>query len=178
MKLHYLYLLFNMAWQIMSVSLVAFGGLAPVLGELHQIIVDKYYWLNSNEFAHAYALSVVAPGPNSIFIFLLGYNIAGLIGAFVGIIAWAIPGCLAVYLVGRWGTTSQNSWVQSLRIALVPCTTGLMLASTFFLARSFDKAWIGQQTTLAGMAFVMLVLKPKLNPLWIVAICGLVGAIF
>lgn len=180
MKLHYLLLLFDMAWQIMSVSLIAFGGLAPVLPELNRVIVNKHYWLNSNQFAHAYALSVVAPGPNSIFIFLLGYHIAGLLGAVLGIIAWATPGCLAVYFVGRWGSASQHSWVRvrKLRIALVPCTTGLMLASTIVTAESFDKAWIVEQTTLAGIAFGLLVLKPKLNPLWIVAICGLVGAIF
>jgi chromate transporter len=178
MKAQDLYLLLHMAWEIMFISLFAFGGLAPVLPELHQVMVKKYHWIGVEQFTDAYTLSVVAPGPNSIFIFSLGYHIAGFLGAVVGIIAWAIPGCLTVYFIGRWGNTIQRLRMGNIRQALVPCVTGFLLASALVTARSFDEAWIVPQSTLSCMAFVVLVLKPKLNPLWIVVTCGLLGTIF
>ena len=48
-----------------------------------RVVVDVQGWMTSGEFADLFALAQLAPGPNAMFVSLVGWKVAGLAGALV-----------------------------------------------------------------------------------------------
>lgn len=154
---------------------LSFGGLAAVLSSLQNSLVSQHHLLSAEEFAATYSLAVGAPGPNAIFLSLLGYKLAGPRGAALAALAWALPTLAMLYLVGRTGSAQAPAWMKATRKALVPVTAGLLLAGALSTARSFVQP--GPQWLLSLSALALLLKRPKWNPIWVVAACALLGAL-
>lgn len=154
---------------------LSFGGLAAVLSSLQNSVVSQHHLTTPEEFARTYSLGVGAPGPNAIFLSLLGYRLGGARGAVLAALAWALPTLFMLYLVGRTGSEAAPKWMKSARKALVPITAGLLAAGALSTARSF--ALPVPQWVITLLALAVLLKKPKWNPIWVVAGCALLGAI-
>ena len=75
-----------------SLSLLAVGGAITTAPEMHRYLVTEHGWLSDAQFTSSIALSQAAPGPNVLFVALLGWNVglnAGG-GPSVGGMAWAL----------------------------------------------------------------------------------------
>ena len=44
---------------------------------MHRYVVEANHWLNGKQFADIYALAQAAPGPNMMFVTLLGWQLSG-----------------------------------------------------------------------------------------------------
>ena len=64
-------------------SLIAVGGAMTVLPEMHRTVVDQHGWMSAATFADLFALAQAAPGPNVLFVSLIGWHVAGLAGGWV-----------------------------------------------------------------------------------------------
>jgi len=64
-------------------SLMAIGGVSSILPDMQRYMVEAHHWLSGTQFADAYALGQAAPGPNMMFVTLLGLQVAGWTGAIV-----------------------------------------------------------------------------------------------
>ena len=82
-------------------SFLAIGGLPTVLPEMHRYVVEVHHWMTSQQFATAYALAQVAPGPNVMYITLIGWQVAGWAGAAATTLALLGPVSTLTVLVGR-----------------------------------------------------------------------------
>ena len=73
-----------------SLSLLAVGGAITTAPDMHRYLVSEQGWLSEAQFTSSIALSQAAPGPNVLFVALLGWNLglnaAG--GPAAGAIAW------------------------------------------------------------------------------------------
>src|SRR5690606_13671261 len=69
------------------ISLMAFGGVNAVLPEVHRQAVDIHAWVSNDGFTELYALSQAAPGPNMMIVTLIGWQVGGVLGAFVATVA-------------------------------------------------------------------------------------------
>ena len=58
-------------------SFLAIGGTPTVLPDMHRYVVEVHHWMTSAQFADLYALAQVAPGPNVMYIPLIGWQVAG-----------------------------------------------------------------------------------------------------
>lgn len=58
-----------------SLSLLAIGGAVSTVPEMHRVLVQQQHWLIDSQFNAAIALGQAAPGPNILFIALLGWNV-------------------------------------------------------------------------------------------------------
>lgn len=58
-------------------SFLAVGGFSAVLPEMHRFIVENHHWISSQDFAAAYAIAQLAPGPNAMYVTLIGWKVAG-----------------------------------------------------------------------------------------------------
>ena len=56
----------------LGLSCLAIGGLPTVLPEMQRYVVEVHHWMTGQQFATAYALAQVAPGPNVMYITLIG----------------------------------------------------------------------------------------------------------
>ncbi|MBN9419135.1 hypothetical protein ABS71_09905 [bacterium SCN 62-11] len=155
---------------------LSFGGLAAVLSSLQNSVVSHHQLISGQEFSRIYSLAVGAPGPNAIFLSLLGYHIGGPLGACLACLAWAIPTILLLYLIGITGSAQAPGWMKTTRKALVPVVAGLLIAGAMSTARSFSMPTA--QWALSLVALLVLVYRPRWNPIWTVAGCALIGALW
>ena len=154
-------------------AFLAIGGAPTILPGLHRYVVETHQWLTSRQFADAYALAQVAPGPNAMYIPLIGWLVAGWAGAAVAFLALLGPAGTLTFYVGRLTARAPHAPLgQAIRRGLTPITIGLMLASGWVLARTVNHTGCGYLLTLGT---VVLILRTRVHPLWLIATGALVG---
>jgi chromate transporter len=163
----------TLAWTFGVMSLFAVGGGNAALPEMHRVAVDVQHWLTDKQFADAFAISQLSPGPNVLIVTLIGYTVAGVTGALVATLAMCLPTALMAYGVSRILTKSSHSrWPAIIQSALVPLSIGLMGASGFILARASDHTWVAAAVTIGA---AVLAATTKLNPFWMLLAGGCLG---
>ena len=154
-------------------SLFAVGGANAAIPEMHRVAVDVHHWLTDKQFADAFAISQMSPGPNVLIVTLIGYSVAGVAGALTATLAMCVPTAVLAYCVSRLLARSSHSrWPAILQAALVPLSIGLMSASGLILALTADQTWIAALVTVAA---ALLAFATRLNPLWMLLVGGCLG---
>jgi chromate transporter len=165
--------LFHLFWTFAAISLFAVGGANAALPELHRIAVEVQHWMTDRQFADAYAIAQLSPGPNVMIVTLIGYAVAGVTGALTATVAMCGPTAVLAYVVSRWLTHPREArWPAIVQAALVPLSIGLMAASALVLAQTSDKTLMALLVTL-GAAVVAS--TTRLNPLWLLLAGGCLG---
>ena len=82
-------------------SLVSVGGGQSVVAGIHYQVVEQHHWLTEPQFVEAFAISRMAPGPGSLLVTLIGWDIAGWWGALVASVGIFLPSSLLVYGLAR-----------------------------------------------------------------------------
>ena len=140
---------------------------------MHRIAVDVHHWMTDKQFADVFAISQLSPGPNVLIVTLIGYSVAGILGALAATLAMCGPTAVLAYYVSRLLARSSGSrWPAIIQAALVPLSIGLMGASALILALTSDGNWIAALITVAAAA---LAFATRLNPFWMLAAGGILG---
>jgi chromate transporter len=154
----------TLLWTFGLMSLFAVGGANSAIPEMHRVAVDVQHWITDKQFADAFAISQMSPGPNVLIVTLIGYSVAGVTGALVATLAMCAPTAILAYYVSRFLARSSHSrWPAIIQAALVPLSIGLMGASGLILAQTADRTWVAGLLTAmaAGLAFAT-----RINPFW------------
>jgi len=158
-----------------TMSLFAVGGANSAIPEMHRVAVDVNHWLTDTQFTDVYAIAQLSPGPNVLIVTLIGYSVAGLLGAVVATLAMCVPTAVLAFYVSRFlRQRSHSRWPAVIQAALVPLSIGLMGASGLILALTSDRTWAAALVT-AGAA--ILASTTRLNPLWLLLAGGVLGFI-
>ena len=154
-------------------SLMAIGGVSSILPDMQRYVVEANHWLSATQFTDAWALAQAAPGPNVMFVTLLGWQLAGWAGAIVATLAMISPPILLTLAVTRLSANNPDAPLgRAIRGGLGPIAIGLTLSSGWILAYSADRDW---RSALLTLATVALVLRTRLNPLWLIAAGAIAG---
>lgn len=169
----------------LSLSLLAVGGAIATAPDMHRHLVIGQSWLNDAQFSSSIAIAQAAPGPNVLFIALIGWNIghnaaaslpalpvwlvAGLCSA-VCMIGALIPSCILTWSATRWIQHHQHlRAVRAFRWGMAPLVVGLVLATGWILAHG--TAYVAQSwgPWLVAIVVMLLVWKTRLHLLWMLA---------
>jgi chromate transporter len=165
--------LFSLAWTFAVTSLFAVGGANAAMPELHRITVDVHHWLTDKQFTDAFAIAQLSPGPSVLIVTLIGYSVAGVVGALVATLAMCGPTAALAYVVSRWLTRSREArWPAILQAALVPLSIGLMAASALVLGQASDR---NLAAVMISVAAAIVAAGTRLNPLWLLLVGGCLG---
>lgn len=116
-------------------SLLAVGGAVSTTPDWHRRLVEEGRWLSDAQFASAISISQVSPGPNLLFVPVLGYQVAGLAGAAATMLGTLIPSTSLALLANRWMLARADSpAVLAIKAGLAPITLALLLAAGWLLA--------------------------------------------
>jgi chromate transporter len=152
---------------------IAVGGPSAILPAIYRYVVDVQQLLTSAQFAEIYTLAQVAPGPNVMYVTLMGWYLAGWRGAAATTIPLLIPATTLTLLVGHLNERYPNARIsRAIRRGVTPITIGLMFSGATILARAVNHDWRGYAITLLTVA---VVLRRPLNPLWLLAAGALAG---
>jgi chromate transporter len=110
-------------------SLISFGGGQAIIADMQHQTVDIQHWMTGREFVDIFAVSRAAPGPSTLIAALIGWQVAGFLGAVVATVAIYLPSSLVVYGAVRWWHAGNDSpWRRALQRGLTPVAVGLVFA--------------------------------------------------
>jgi chromate transporter len=165
--------LLTLAGYFALLSLFAIGGANAALPEMHRLAVEVMHWMSDRQFADMFAIAQVTPGPNVIVVTLIGYHVAGLMGALVATLAMCGPTCVFAFFVSRaWDRFKDAPWRMAIQAALVPVSIGLIGASAAVVASATAQSGVAVAVTALSAVVTYTV---RVNPLWIFAGAALLG---
>ena len=155
-------------------SLLAVGGAMTIAPDMHRYVVSQQGWLTDAQFAASVALAQAAPGPNVMFVAVIGFNVAGLAGVVATMVGTLLPSTTLALAVARWGRKNEQSrGLRAFNTGMAPLTIGLLLATGWVLLRPSG----GHLGALAlAAATVLVILRTKISPVWLIAVGAVVGA--
>ena len=154
-------------------SLLSFGGISSIMPEFQRVIVETNHWVTPVEFTQLFAVSQAAPGPNVLISSLIGWRVAGMVGAVAALAAMTLPAsALAWYVSGVWDRFKDAPWRTTIQRALLPVTVGLVLSGGYVLGTPNGLDW--KNALIMGASAVTL-FATRFNPLWILAGGGVLG---
>jgi len=155
-------------------SLLAVGGGTAVLPEMQTLLLQNFA-ISHTQFVHIYSIGQIAPGPNMLMVLVIGYQVAGMIGAGVVMFSFFLPSSVLCFYAGRlWGRFGESPWRRSVQDALEPISIGLMASGVYAVAKA---SIVSPITIILALITLFLILKTKINPVLIILTSGLAGLI-
>lgn len=163
----------NLFLRFFVLCTLAVGGLNTVMPGMFHYVVDEQGWLTARQFTDLYALGQASPGPNALWVTLIGLQIGSWQGAIAATAAMLLPGILfSLALVTVQARNPNAPFAIAFRRGLAPIAIGLMFSSGWVLLRSVGHDWVGLAITFLTVAAL---LRTRLNPLILIAVGGAAG---
>jgi chromate transporter len=175
---------FSLFLHYLSLSLLSIGGAITTAPDMHRFLVDQQGWLTDAQFNASIAIAQAAPGPNVLFIALLGWNVGlnaggaltGLLGVLVAMTGILIPSTTLTYLAASWGHRNRElRAVRAFKQGMAPIVVALLIATGWILATSNGSAFKDWPLWLATVITAVMVWRTKLHMLWLLGAGALLG---
>jgi chromate transporter len=156
-------------------SLLAVGGAITTAPDMQRYVVGEQGWLSDAQFTSSVAIAQAAPGPNVLFVAVVGWNIAGLAGVAATVVGSLLPSTTLALAASRYGHRRRESRaMRAFSAGMAPLTLGLLLATGWVLTAPVRDSW---GALLLVPVTALALLKTKLSPIWLVALGAGVGAL-
>lgn len=183
-----------MTWEIwlslfahfMLLSLLAVGGAITTAPDMQRYVVGEQGWLSASQFTGCIAIAQAAPGPNVLFIPLIGWQIglqmggfgsavAGLLATFIGIL---VPSSTLTFAATQWLQRNAHSvFARASKAALSPISIALLLATAWLLVSANNIPRQHWPLWLFSAVALLLAWRTKLHLLWILGAGALLGVL-
>ena len=154
-------------------SLLSIGGAITVAPDMHRVLVDRMGLLSDPQFSASIAIAQAAPGPNILFVAVMGYQAAGLLGAATTLIGIMLPSTTLALAAARWGHARRDQLaLRAFRSGMAPIVIALLVATGWILSAQTP----GWAHVLLTAAAALVVWRSRIHLLWLIAFGGFVGA--
>jgi chromate transporter len=164
---------------------------------MQQHLVNDTHWMDAAQFNASVTISQAAPGPNILFVGLMGWYAGlgwltsivpdahwgmkltiGVFTALVALIGMMLPSTTLTYFAGRWAHNHQHLIaVKAFKQGMAPIVIALLIATGWVMGRAHGdwqldwSAW-----TLTAIAAIVA-WRTELHLLWLLTAGALVGAL-
>jgi chromate transporter len=142
------------------VGMLGYGGGPSSIPLVHKEVVEKYKWMDDNEFSDVLALANTLPGPIATKMAgYIGYHVGGFLGMINAVLATIIPTIgLMIILLTSLTSFKEYSWVSGMTKAVVP-VVGVMLAVLTLDFFKKAKGGLGSKISLLliGLSILLIV---------------------
>ncbi|WP_394787476.1 chromate transporter [Rhodoferax sp.] len=168
-----------------SLSLLAVGGAITTAPDMHRFLVEQQHWLTNEQFNASIAIAQAAPGPNVLFIALMGWNVglnaggyaAALLGMACTMLGILLPSSVITWASARWGHRNRElRAVRAFKQGMAPIVIALMLSTGWILATAQHGPYGDWPLWLLAAASAVVVWRTKLHLLWLLGIGAFLGA--
>jgi len=155
-------------------SLLSIGGAITVAPDMHRVLVEQMGLLTDAQFNASIAIAQASPGPNVLFVAVMGYQAAGLVGAAVTLSGMMLPSTTLALAAARW-SHARREWrlVQAFKAGMAPIVIALMFATGWILAAETP----GWRHLLLTAAAALAVWRMRVHLLVLIAVGALLGAL-
>lgn len=176
-----------------SLSLLGVGGAITTAPDMHRYLVHNNGWLSDAQFSSSIALSQAAPGPNVLFVALLGWNVGlnagggpsagwlawalAFLGVLVTMVAIMLPSSVLTYTATRWAHRHREMrGVRAFKTGMAPIVIALLIATGWLLTGSHDHPARDWPLWLLTAAATLIVWKTRIHLLWLIGAGAVLGA--
>ena len=178
-----------------SLSLLSVGGAISTVPEMHRTLVLQQEWLHEAQFNASIALAQAAPGPNILFVALLGWNVglnlsanttgmwtpwlSAMLGLALAMTGILLPSTCLTLAASRWAHRNrERRAVRAFKQGMAPIVIGLLVATGWILSAnqtpSTASAWPMWLLTLFS---TILVWRTRVHLLWLLGCGALLGGL-
>lgn len=168
----------------LSLSLLAVGGAITTAPDMHRYLVDEQGWLSDGQFTASIAIAQAAPGPNVLFVALMGWNVGlnagglwhALLGVLVSMLGIIVPSSTLTYVASRWGHANRElRGVRAFKQGMAPIVIALLIATGWILASAHGDPARDWPLWLTTVVSALLVWRTRLHLLWLLGAGALLG---
>ena len=177
-----------------SLSLLSVGGAITTSPDIHRYLVDETHWLTETQFTSSIALAQGAPGPNVLFVALMGWNVGlnaggglaagwpaiglALWGVFITMAGILIPSCTLTFVATQWAHRNREMLaVKAFKAGMAPIVIALLIATGWLLTGSHDNPARDWPMWLVAAVTTLIVWKTKTHMLVLLTTGALLGAL-
>lgn len=170
--------------QYLMLSLLSIGGAISTAPEMHRYLVEEHQWLNDAQFNASISIAQAAPGPNILFVALMGWNVginhgtmlAGLLGILVTMSGILLPSTTLTYFAGRWGHRNRHlRGVRAFKQGMAPLVIALMLGTGWLIAGAQGTLVDNWPLWLLTIGTAVLVWRTRIHLLWLLGAGAVLG---
>lgn len=161
------------------VGVLGYGGGPSSIPLVHKEVVERYKWMNSDEFSDILALGNALPGPiNTKMAGYIGYRVGGMLGMINAVLATVVPSIiLVILLLTVLNTYKDKPWVSGMSQAVVPVVAVMLGTLTWDFYKKSAQSKLGKGwTVLLIIASLILLQLVGLHPA-IIIFALLIGAL-
>jgi chromate transporter len=176
---------FDLFRQFLYYSIVSISGPLVLLPEMRNFLVNQHHWMTDAQFSASIVLAQAAPGPNVLFVALLGWNVglnAGNIftalgGGLLCMLGILLPSSTIVFVTARWvQRNNELIAVRAFKQGMAPVVIALLIASGWTLSTTNTTAAHDWPLWLVTAVTTVIVWRTKIPILWMLAAGGVLGA--
>ena len=143
-----------------SLSLLAVGGAITTAPDIHRYLVDEQHWLTHYQFTSSVAIAQGAPGPNVMFVALMGWNVGmnaaasmspeptvlyavmlALLGVLVTMVGIIVPSATLTFFSTQWAHKNRDlKGIRAFKAGLAPLVMSLLVATGWLLTGNHDNS--------------------------------------
>lgn len=177
-----------------SLSLLAVGGAITAAPEMHRYLVDETHWLSESQFTSSIALAQAAPGPNILFVALMGFHVgmnagAGLGGGWLSVglsslgvllcmVGIMLPSSVLCYGATRWAHQHRDKLgIRAFKAGMAPIVIALLLSTAWLLTLSRNQPERDWPLYVVTALTTLVVWRTQVHMLWLIGLGALLGAL-
>ncbi len=177
----------------LSLSLLSIGGAITTAPDMQRYLVDERHWLLDSQFTSSIALAQAAPGPNVLFIALIGMNVGinaaggmdagwlalgyGFLGVTLAMVGIMLPSTTLTFAAARWGHRNRDlRAVRAFKQGVAPIVVALLGATGWILAASHGSSLDHWPLWFVAVVTTLVVWRTRIHLLWLLGGGALVGA--
>jgi len=180
--------------QFCLLSLLGVGGAITTAADMHRFLVDEHQWLNDMQFTSSIALAQASPGPNVLFVALMGWNLGlnaggglaagasawalGLLGVMILMTGIMLPSSVLTYTATRWAHRNRNMrGVKAFKAGMAPIVVALLICTGWLLTAAHNEPLKDWPLWLLTAVTALTVWLTRVHLLWLLAAGALLGAL-
>jgi chromate transporter len=169
-----------------SLSFLAIGGAITTVPEMHRFLVVEHHWLTDAQFNASISMAQAAPGPNVLFVALMGWNVGlnagsmalGLLGMIATMSGILLPSTVLTYFTAQWGHRNRElRAVRAFKQGMAPIVVALLIATGWLLAHGGGNPAEDWKNWLLALLSALVIWRTRLHLLWLLAAGALLGAL-
>lgn len=170
--------------RFLMLSLLSIGGTVATLPDMHRYLVDQQRWLTESQFTASITIAQAAPGPNVLFVALMGWNVgvnaggvlAGSLGMLVTMVGILLPSSTITYLAARWGHRNREvRAVRGFKQGMAPIVIALLIATSWVMASAHQNPVEDWPLWLLTVLAVLLIWRTGIHLLWLIGAGAALG---
>lgn len=175
---------FQLFGEYLTLSLMSVGGAISTSADMHRFLVEQHHWLTQTQFNDSIAIAQAAPGPNVLFVALMGWNVglnagslaAGLLGVLVTMVGILLPSTTLTYLAARWSYRNRElRAVRAFKQGMAPLVIALLLSTSMLLGGAHHDPATDWPLWLLSIVAGVLIWRTRIHLLWLLAAGAALG---